>query len=801
MHKSDTCYVRWVYAAAFLFSLSVSGVALATVDTVIKGITLDEMIQPLGGIKVVLHDYRGHIAFETKTAADGSFVFSGIPFGEYSVEATAPGRTEAHQHVQATSSATIEVELYCVKATEKSIIVEERELAPPLRTSGSVSTLGRERLKNLPQGDDRPITEVVTTQAGFVQDAFGNVYARGNHANIQYQIDGIPIPDSVGNLFAQALPVRLIDSVEILSGGMPAEFGNRMAAVVNINTRHGTAIPEGTLQLRYGSFQTVESSGYYARHIGPIGIFFGASYLQSERMLDAPAVTPILHDAGRTGRAFLRLDVNPSARDRIELFANYAHNFFQIPIDPTAVPLDLSRPDSGRPVDAYGNEAPSFVPHDTDATETENEFFMTVSWTHSFENRGQLQMAPYYKFSSGVLAADPLHALSPLSDPGSTVSDVTRRADHVGGVLHYSLLHGNHFFKTGMQINFLRGATQFTQYARADDTNSADSAPIQIGAGSDHTDALLAGLYVQDRWEHGKLALQMGVRLDWQRVLLLNNQSGDQIGLSPRLGMSLAFLKDLVAHAFIGVNFEPPAPLDIGNAARALGVIAPDAAVPYDISAETNVYGELGISARLFKKLKLGAVGFGRYAWNQLDNIAIGSTNLIANYNFEHGRAFGFEATAEVIFRDWISAFANLSWLMAQGQGISSAKFLFDFEALADKSWQTLDHAQSLTANAGLTLQHSGASLTTLFAYGSGLRTGPNNTQSVPQHVRVDATLQYAFDNLPLRPRVAFDVINLFDAHYAYRIANGFVGSSYAAPRSVFVRLAIPLSTAGASAR
>ena len=80
--------------------------------------------------------------------------------------------------------------------------------------------------------------------------------------------------------------------------------------------------------------------------------------------------------------------------------------------------------------------------------------------------------------------------------------------------------------------------------------------------------------------------------------------------------------------------------------------------------------------------------------------------------------------------------------------------------------------------------------------YGSGLRTAPDNSQSVPQHLRVDATLSYAFDTLPLRPRAAIDIINLFDAHYAYRIGNGFVGSSYAAPRSVFLRIAVPLSRA-----
>lgn len=788
--------LRICAAILFLFT-ALALPAMATVDTSIKGSVQDELLQPLPEVSVVLHDTQGRLVRETKTGADGTFLFTGVPFGEYNVETRPPGRTEAHQHVQVGSSEILTVELFCVAATEKAVIVEEREVAKPSRAVGSVSTLTRETLKTLPQGDDRPITEVVTTQPGFVQDAFGNVYSRGNHANVQYQIDGIPIPDSVGSLFAQAIPVRLIDSLEILSGGMPAEFGNRLAAVVNINTRHGGIAPEGVVQVRYGSFQTVEASAFYARSIGKFSFFVGGSYMQSQRMLDPPSITPILHDDGRNGRAFLRLDWAPTSRDRIELFANYAHNFFQVPIDPTVVPLDPMRPNFVRPVDAFGNASGGFVPRDTDATETEHEVFLTASWIHSFDKRGQLQLAPYYKLSYGALASDPMHALGALADPGTTVSDVNRRAEHLGGVVHYSLGRGNHLFKSGMQIDYLRGQTDFTQFVRDDASGIGGIDPLQGGSGTDRTNALMVGLYVQDRWDYGRLGLQFGARWDWQHVLLANGETGDQVGVSPRLGLSFSFLKELVAHAFVGINFQPPSPLDAGNAARALGVVPVSGVVPYDIQAETNLYGELGLTARLFKRLKLGAVGWGRTAWNQLDNVAIGQTNLIANYNFERGRAVGVELTADFVFRDWLTAFANMSWLIAQGQGISSAKFLFDAEQLADQSWQTLDHAQTWTANTGFTLQHSGASFTALANYGSGLRTGPNNDQSVPQHVRVDATLQYSFDMIPLKPRLSIDVINLFDARYAYRIGNGFVGSSYAAPRSAFIRLAIPLSAGG----
>jgi len=769
--------------------------ALATVDTVIQGAVRDEVLTPVEGATVELYDRRGKLLRETRTTADGSFSFPGVPFGEYDVKAKAPGRAETKQRVLASSSAIAEVELFCVAKHAVAVIVEQREVTPPTRAVGSVIALSRETLKALPKGEDRPITEVVTTQPGFVQDAFGNVYSRGNHANIQYQIDGIPIPDSVGNLFAQALPVRLIDSLEVITGGMPAEFGNRLAAVVNVNTRRGASELDGLFQLRYGSFQTIESSGYLSWGSGPFAFFVGGSFMQSQRMLDAPAITPILHDDGHNARMFARLDYAPSKRDRIELFANYAKNRFEIPLDPTVVPLDPLHPDLVRPLDSYGNESRSYVPHDSDATETEHELFLTLSWVHSFGKRGQLQIAPYYKLSFGALAADPEHSLGALADPGSIVSDVTRRADHGGAVVHYSLSAGNHLLKAGMQLNYLRGATDFVQYTR-DDVSAMGGVALSQ-AGTDRTSALSGGLYLQDRFEYGRLGLQYGVRFDLQHVMLADGKSSDQWGISPRLGASLAFLKDLIGRVFVGVLFQPPPPLDLGNAARVLGVVAPDQSVPYDIQAETAFYGELGLSARLWKKLKLGVTGWGRFSLHQFDNIALGATNLIGSYNFERGRTVGVELSADLVFRDYLTGFVNATWLIAQGQGISSAKFLFSPEQLAETEWQTLDHAQTWTANAGLTIQHSGASATVMAAYGSGLRTGPSNDQTVPQHLRFDATLQYSFDQLPLRPRIAIDIVNLLDSHYAYRIGNAFVGSSYAAPRSVFARLAIPIDFGG----
>jgi outer membrane receptor for ferrienterochelin and colicin len=760
----------------------------ASVDAVVTGVVEDALLHPLQGATVVLHDSSGHTIAKTVTAAGGTFTFTGVPFGDYTVEASAPGLVGDHQHLQISASQVERVELVLVDSEEIVTIEENWAVPPPAKASGSVATMTRETLQELPGTEDRPVTDVVATQPGFVVDALGNVYARGNHANVQYQVDGIPVPDSVGSLFAASIPVRLVQALEVYTGGMPAEFGDRLGAVVNLVTRQAADHPEGAAQIRYGSYRTIEPGVTYSTPLGErTGMFVGGSLLSSQRALDAPSIDP-LHDAGTSGRVFARLDYAPCDVNRYELFVTYAHNRFEIPIDPASAPFDPANP---RPTDRFGNDAPAYVPRDTNATETEDELFAAMSYVHKLDH-GQLQLAPIYKLSRGVLAADARHALGPTADPGATASDVTRIAHHGGAVAAYSQQTGNHLLKAGAQLDFLYGQTTFTSYARDDLAGGVD--PTMTAGGRDHTSALMSGIYAQDHWSSGKLALDIGVRGDQLHVILADGRTDDATGVSPRLGASYALTKDTVGHVFTGVNWQPPAPTDAANAARALGVVAPGERVTYDLKPETDLYAEAGVQARVAAPVRAGLVTWGRYAYNQLDDTAIGSTSLLSNYNFSRGRAGGVEASLDLRVGPWMSAFANGSYGLAQGRGISSAKFLFSPEDLASKSWQTLDHAQTWTANGGATVRDGRFSLTGLATYGSGLRTGPANDQHVPGHVRADLSMQYTFEPHAYPIRVGVDVFNVFDAHYAYRIANGFVGSSYGAPRTVYVSLSIPLA-------
>jgi outer membrane receptor protein involved in Fe transport len=414
---------------------------------------------------------------------------------------------------------------------------------------------------------------------------------------------------------------------------------------------------------------------------------------------------------------------------------------------------------------------------------------------HNFaDDNGQLQVAPLYKLSRGVLFGDAVHALGALSDPGTVASDVTRGSQHAGGIAAYSLQRGLHLFKAGVEADMLFGRTEFTSYQRDDASPTGGVLTAATVHGKDATDALTTGVYAQDHWAPGKLALDMGLRVDEFHVALADGSTNDSAGVSPRLGASYSFDKDLVGHVFTGVNWQPPSPLDAANAARALGVVPANVPIAYDLKPETDVYAETGVTARPIGALKTSLVAWGRYAWNQLDDTAIGSTSLLSNYNFDRGRATGVEAALDMRIGPWLTAFANGSLSLAEGEGIASAKYLFTAAELADTSWQTLDHAQTWTANAGATVRDKRFTASAVMAYGSGLRTGADNNDHVPGHLTVDTTMAYTFTPHAYPIRVAADVVNLFDDHYAYRIANGFVGSSFGAPRSVYLSISIPLA-------
>jgi outer membrane cobalamin receptor len=766
----------------------------------------------LGLVDGTIRDYSGPVANahvlllrgdrrvdDHVTDAEGHFEFEQVPFGDYRVSVTWQGRTQ-FEDIHVASGEVVQVEIRLAAAAEEIVVTASRARAPaPSKVPSSTSTIDRRELKNLPRGESVTVNEILATQPGFVYDAMGNLFARGNHANIQYQIDGVPLPDSVSGLFGGFLSPKFVENMEVVTGGFDAEYGERLAAVVNLNSRRATEEGEGEMEVAGGSYQTLNPSALYGKSFGALSVFGGGSYRTTSRGLDPNVFDDVSHDHGTEQRAFLKLDYDQSDRTHFSALATFAHNFYQVPIDISVPQCNPSLADCGRVADQYGNLPAPFFPRDTNQTENERDFFALLSLRHDEGPRSSFRTALTYRHSYGFLFADALHALGPTADPCSSddqgnvtcssTSDVARTADHVGINAEQLWRAGeNNLIKLGTQIDQLFGATDYTSYTRSDALQGPN--PSLTTRGSDDSRSTTGGVYLQDRATFGRLVLDAGVRVDFQRTTFVDSPDRSvESGIGPRIGVAYTVNRGTVAHAYFGLLWQPPPVLDAAGAARILGVVPPGQPIAYDLVPEKDRYAEVGVESRVLPMLSVKLTAWGRLATDQLDDVGVGSTNLVSPYNFRQGRAGGIEVGSTLVLGSHLNAFGNASLEQAQGRGIETARYLFGPDDLANNDWQTLDHVQTWTANAGATLKDGHSTLSGLLEYGSGLRTGGNNDQHVPGHLRVDATLAHQFADAPARPTVAFDVFNVFDARYAYRIANGFNGSHFAPGRSIYLRL------------
>jgi outer membrane receptor for ferrienterochelin and colicins len=791
------CISRWFAVVLLTFSFAARAANLG----IVEGTVVGAGDAPVAGAKVQLTTAQGRAVDEHVSDASGHFEFEQVPFGNYRVHASDSTGLIAEESVRVVSGEVVRVALALRPAAEQQLIVQARrpDAPAPLKTASSASTLEHRQIEELPRGDTQSVNEILSTQPGFVYDSLGNLFTRGNHANIQYQIDGVPLPDSVSGLFGGFLSPKLIDNMEVLTGGLPVEYGERLAAVVNLNSRRPPEEGEGQIEVQGGSFDTLNPSVFYGKRIGAFSVLGGGSYRTTSRALDPAVPNLVQHSAGDEERGFLRLDYDASDATHVSMLGALAHNFYRIPIDTSVGPLDPNLPDGGRTPDQYGNAPPPFFPGDTNQTENEVDGFALLSVRHDFDPRSSFRIALSYRHSYGFLFGDAQHALGPTQDPCTTdgagnvtcamTSDVSRTADHVGGSAEQLWRLGeDHVLKIGGQIDQLFGTTDYTSYTRSDSLQGPD--PSLTVRGTDRSRGTTGGMYVEDRAALGALVITGGLRFDFQRAAFVGNpESAFDVGFGPRLGLAYSISPSTVVHAFAGLLWQPPPILDTPAAARILGLVPPGASIPYDLKPETDRYAELGIESRVLPELTLKLTGWGRLAHDQLDDVGVGSTNLVSAYNFREGRAGGIEAGAILVLGRWFHAFANATLQKAQGRGIESATYLFGPEDLANNGWQYLDHDQRWTANVGAALRESGWRLSSLLEYGSGLRTGANNDQHVPGHVRVDVGAGYELLDLPMKPAFSVDVVNLFDEQYAYRINNGFNGSHWAPGRSVYARM------------
>lgn len=759
----------------------------------LRGTVRDAARVPAVAARVEILTPAGDSVANVETDAAGRFASPPLAQGRYRVRVTVNGLVSDVETVVRDAGATLDVTL------EATVVrVAGSRGSPPGQAGSSVTAVSRRDLQSLPGGDSQSLTQVVLTQPGFAPDTFGPdgvLHVRGTEAGVLYVVDGVALPMGLAGQFADVLPTRIIQGMKLYTGGLPVEYGPFAGGVISITTRHAGHEPEGDAEVLYGTYQRVQPSVWYSQALGKTDVFVEGTLLSTQRGLDTPAASPILHDALLSGSAFTRLDFRPNDHERVGIIASFAQHRFEIPIDPTVLPLSDAPAGASRGPDRYGNAPPPFVPYGANPTELERDVFVAGTYAYEFA-RGSLLLTPYVRSSYADLSCDPTGSLGATADPGSVCANVARQILHEGQNAVYAWTIGEgQSWKAGLSIDDEQSSVDYAQFTRDDASPAGGADPALTVRGRDVTSILLGGAFLQDEITLGKLKLFPGVRVDAQNAVFgaANQPSLLLAGPSVRFGMAYSLSSRLVAHAFAGYLWQPPNAVDAAVAARVLVPGLAGRAIPNDVKAERDEYAELGITYRVPRKLTSSFTVYGRYAQDPIDVLTVGSTSLSEDYNYTRGRAVGAELAANATAGKLVRAFGNASWNVAQGQGIDSARYLFAPSAVAFGGWQILDHVQAWTANVGVDVhdETEKSHLSVLFQYGSGLRTGADNNQTVPDHATVNLTLRHRFD-LPLRPEVAIDVLNLFDSVYAIRIANGLVGSAYAPLRQVDARLTIP---------
>jgi hypothetical protein len=750
--------------------------------------------EPIAEARLVVAGSDGVAVETTDTDQAGRFRVPEVLPGKYTLAVEAAGYVSRSLALEVKEPIhDLKVILWLGGATAYRTLVQATRAPLPAQDGTTRTTITRQDIENIPGGTTHQFNDVIATQPGFIPDNYGAIHVRGNFAGLQLRVDGIQLPPAIQDRLQQLLDPQIIQEANVIIGGLPAEYGEDVAGVIDIKTRHPPQSLEAESQSTIGTYNHLEEQANIAGSIGPFSAIAAGMIQTTDRGLDPEAASPILHDRLREGRGLLRLDAQISAHDRVELLGIYAESHYQIPIDPTLLPLSGGPANAIRGTDQYGNSAPDFVPYNSNPTEFEREVFVAISYFHEFDDQSQLQVTPFLRTQASILGCDVAKQLGATADPGQMCSDVNHHVTQGGLQVNQSFAIGVNHFKTGFLIDDQRSSVAYTQFTRDDQSPVGGADPGLTLSGVDDIDTLLAGIYFQDQIVLGKLTLFPGVRFDALRAKLLTPSTSKWLlGPSVRLGAAYAFTDELVVHGYVGRLWQPPS-FDAPAAARILGLVPPNAPVPFDLLAEEDNVAEIGVSARVSPQLTLSFTPWVRLSTHTLDDNEVGDTALTADYNYVRGRAWGAEFAGNLVLQRNVRAFGNVSYQVSQGAGIATSRYLFSAEQLAFNGYQATDNAQLFTANAGIDVSDNSAAthLSGLMNCGSGLRTGPTNNATLPPSCVFSATLRHRFDWLPgFRPEVAFDVQNIFNVVYAYRISTGsLAGTAYAPLRQFSLRL------------
>jgi len=581
-----------------LLALATTGFA----QSAIEGNIRDNAGKPVAGASLTLLREEGSVAFQATSAPDGGFHFPAVDAGAYTLKAEATDYFPSKYKfiLRARQPITLNIELHPKQSVQQTVEVRANYLTVDPEKTGSSYTFTHQELESLPSPITETTNDLVTNLMPGASDSHDDFLAvRGTEFSLHEFINGVSFLENTQPQFSPGVSPQIFETVDLMTGGFTAEYGNRFGGVLDITTRSGADLGgHGDINFRGATLDNRDVNAEYGGQTGRLGYYFFADGYTSGRFLEPPEPQE-LFDYGEGLRGTIQFDYRAGNKDVFKLLMMGGGDNFQ-------QPNITEDQEAGRNAQMHLRQQTAIG-----------------TWQHTFSPETLIATSVYERTGSDRVL--------PTTDPDTPLSSASRSPLTIGiksDVSHYT--HG-HFIKMGVDLVRLRELESFFFDSRGDpDVFPPFSGGLKGGQ---------ASMYIQYHFPlFRNLTMDVGLRYDYFDLVDTAAQ------VSPRVGFAYHIAKtNSVIHAAYNRFFSPP-PIEYSLLASFIGNKAVDPGQRVgNVRAYRQHYFEVGWEQELHSRVSLELNAYLHTGHDSFENHEISISRIFVPINFRTARSEGAE--------------------------------------------------------------------------------------------------------------------------------------------------------------